>query len=138
MIIFGKISKAMKIKKRTNFELECLPPIQYSLTSNQNLKSPVKTLTLGTGIPGLFTKRNHLKFLTLHSPFCSFIRKITDYSLGMFIYRGVSRTGSLVFFDPDSKWSPRLTHVSGRTILATNLVHCARTFVGGGLILGSY
>ena len=47
----------------------------YSFTPIQNLKSLVKTWTLNAGILGLTSKRNRLKSLTLHSPFCPAIRK---------------------------------------------------------------
>ena len=51
------------------------PQSPYSFTPIQTLKLLVKMRTLDAGTPGLIPKRNRLKFLTSHFPFCLFIRK---------------------------------------------------------------
>ena len=48
----------------------------YSNSSLTCLKSFVKALTLNADTLRLIPKRNRLKFLTLHLPFCLFIRNI--------------------------------------------------------------
>ena len=55
-------------------------------TPIQNLKSLVKTWTLNACTSGLIQKRNHPKFLTLHSPFCLLIRKNTQTEWSSWVF----------------------------------------------------
>ena len=68
--IFYKISKAIKVKRVSKIELECL--LLIPIYSNWKVR------TLNVGISGLIPNRNHLIFLTLHPPFCLFIIKNTQ------------------------------------------------------------
>ena len=65
-----------ELEQNSKFELECVLPI--FIYSNSNLKSLIKMRTSNAGTSGLIPKRNRLKLLTLHSPFCLIIIKTTQ------------------------------------------------------------
>ena len=70
LILFAKLVRQWKLKEWAQFELECL--IIYS---NSKFKIAYRNEALNVGTSGLIQKRNRLKVLTLHSPFCLFDRK---------------------------------------------------------------
>ena len=73
LIFFAKLVRQWKSKEWAKFGLECLH-LKF-IYSNSKFKATCETRTLNAGTSGLIPKRNRLKFLTLHSPFCLFIRK---------------------------------------------------------------
>ena len=77
----------MKVKRVSKIWVRTSTTNIHLLQSIQNKKQKTKTKTktkqkitrikkMNAGISGLIPKRNRLKYLTMHSPFCCFIRKI--------------------------------------------------------------
>ena len=63
-----------------NIELKFLLLLIF-IYFNSTFKVTCKTRTLNAGTSGLIPKRNWLKYSTLHSPFCLFIRNLKFTSL---------------------------------------------------------
>ena len=71
MILFRKISEEWAKIKLEYFTTILL--LLIFIHSNSKFKTSIKTRTLNASMLGLMLKRNNLKFLTLHTPFCLFI-----------------------------------------------------------------
>ena len=73
MIFFAKLVWRCKSQDWAKFELQC--QLLIFIYSNSKFKVTCKTRTLNADTSGHIPKRDRLKSLTLHSPFCLFMNK---------------------------------------------------------------
>ena len=106
LIFFCKISKAKKVNRMRKIWVRISTTnIYYFIYSKiQNLKSLVKSQTLNADTSGLIPKRrNCLKYLTLHLPFCPPFRK-KKYSNWMALLSTLKSTALDETIKCASKW----------------------------------